>query len=113
MQAESSGITLRLANSEGGYPEGRLCLIARIGIKAVTEKNVESELACSIVAGPAIEAFRALLTEIYLPSLASQESSGSANQRSLSEFLQVQPHYAARTYSASCASQHAIEACEK
>ena len=55
----------------------------------MTEKNVDMELAHSIVVGSAVDAFRALLTEIYLPSLASQESSGPGNQKSLNEFLQV------------------------
>ena len=89
LQIDRSGPTLVLASAGGGDPEGRLCLIARTGVKAVTEKNVESELACSIVVGSAVDAFRALLTEIYLPSLASWESLDTGSQRSLDEFMQV------------------------
>ena len=89
VQTDRVGTTLKLAGSVADVPEGRVCLIARTSDKAVTEKNVDTELAHSLVVGSAVDAFRALLTEIYLPSLASQECSGAGNEKSLNEFLQV------------------------
>lgn len=84
-----AGEGLVLADLQSNLDGSRMCWFARTGTKAVTEKNVESEVASGIIVGSAVEAFNALLTEIYLPFLAANEDASNDNKQSISEFLQV------------------------
>lgn len=90
LQAGPFGPTLELTHLEEGPSGGRLCWFARTGAKQVTEKNIETEIAGGVVVGSAVQAFRALLTEIYLPSLAAQENGfSSGHQQTVTDFIQV------------------------
>ena len=80
---------LTLALSEGGSAESlRLCWFARSGAKGVTEKNVGTDVASGIIVGPTVEAFMALLTEIYLPSIAVANTADQGKSV-VSDFLEV------------------------
>ena len=89
MQEGPTGVSLGLADGDAASPGGRICWFVRIGNKGITEKGVENEVATGMVVGSAVDAFRSLLTEVYLPALAAQEPSSHWNQQRIAEFLQV------------------------
>lgn len=81
--------SLKLADKDSATLQGRVCWFARAAGKGVTEKGIESEISTGVVVGSAVEAFHALLTELYLPALASQECSRHWTQQQIAETLQV------------------------
>ena len=63
----------------------------RINAKGVTEKTVEQDLLLGELGDQALDSYRALLTELFLPLLKEQGNWGKSSAENTQEFLQVCP----------------------
>lgn len=63
----------------------------RINAKGVTEKTVEQDLLLGELGDQALDSYRALLTELFLPLLKEQGNWGKSSAENTQEFLQVGP----------------------
>lgn len=61
----------------------------RINPKGVGEKGFENDIAVGQVPTDALEAFRTLLAELYLPVLTQQGTWGRSTKKQTQAFLQV------------------------
>lgn len=59
---------------------------ARLNPKGVNEKSIESDVACGEVSGTALENFRVLVSDLYLPIIQEQQTWGKLPQEHTSEF---------------------------
>ena len=81
--------SLRLIDISKEAGSGLILWVARATARGVTEKNWEDELVTGVVAGSAAEAFRALVSEVFLPLLAAGEAGEEASKPHTADFLQV------------------------
>lgn len=68
---------------------GRAAYFVRISQKAVTDKTVEQDIAAGQISGTALDAFRTLLTDLFVPVLKEQGNWGKSADEYVSEFMQV------------------------
>lgn len=68
---------------------GRAAYFVRIAQKAVTDKTVEQDIAAGQISGTALDAFRTLLTDLFVPVLKEQGNWGKSAEEYVSEFMQV------------------------
>ena len=61
----------------------------RTNPKGVTEKTVEQDLILGELGDQALDSYRALLTELFLPLLKEQGNWGKSSGENTQEFLQV------------------------
>lgn len=61
----------------------------RTNPKGVTEKTVEQDLLLGELGDQALDSYRALLTELFLPLLKEQGNWGKSSAENTQEFLQV------------------------
>jgi dynein heavy chain len=66
---------------------GKCVYIARITPKGVTEKTFEHDLAVGEIQGSALDVFKSLVSDLYLPLLQEQQSWGKAPEAHTKEFL--------------------------
>ena len=61
----------------------------RANAKGITEKTYETDMVAGQVSAKALEGYRALLGEVFVPVLTAQEGWGKASSKHASEMLQV------------------------
>lgn len=67
--------------------EGRTCYFVRTNPKGIQEKSLESDMIAGTVTTNALEAYKTLLMDLYLPILESQEKWGKCQEDQHTEFL--------------------------
>lgn len=72
---------------------GRAAYFVRISQKAVTDKTVEQDIAAGQIGGTALDAFRTLLTDLFVPVLKEQGNWGKSAEEYVSEFMQASLRY--------------------
>lgn len=65
---------------------GKAVFFARTNPKGVSEKTVDSDIACGEVSGSALDNLRAIVSELYLPIIQEQQQWGKVPQEHTSEF---------------------------
>ena len=68
---------------------GRAVYFVRICQKAVTDKTVEQDIAAGQIGGTALDSFRALMTDMFVPVLKEQNNWGKTSDEYVAEFMQV------------------------
>ena len=65
---------------------GKAVYFARLNPKGITEKTIESDVACGEVSGTALENFRTLVADLYVPIIQEQQAWGKVPQEHTAEF---------------------------
>lgn len=65
----------------------KLVYFVRLNPKGVSEKTIESDLLAGEVSGSALDNFRAMVAELYLPIVQEQSSWGKAPKENTKEFV--------------------------
>lgn len=66
---------------------GKCMFFVRINPKGVSEKAIESDIAVGEIQGSALDTFKALVADLYLPVLQEQGSWGKMPADHMQEFL--------------------------
>ena len=74
---------------------GRAVYFVRITTKAVTDKTVEQDIAAGQIGGTALDSFRALMTDMFVPVLKEQNNWGKTSEEYVAEFMQARARPAA------------------
>ena len=61
----------------------------RITNKAVTDKTVEQDIAAGQIGGTALDSFRVLMNDMFVPVLKEQNNWGKTSDEYVSEFMQA------------------------
>lgn len=73
---------------------GRAAYFVRISQKAVTDKTVEQDIAAGQISGTALDSFRTLLIDLFVPVLKEQGNWGKSAEEYVTEFMQARHHIA-------------------
>lgn len=66
-----------------------LVYFLRANPKGITEKTYEADMVVGQISAKALEGYRALLGEVFVPVLTAQETWGKATSKHATELLQV------------------------
>lgn len=66
---------------------GKLVYFVRQNPKGINEKTVDTDVLVGEVSGPALDNFRVLISELYLPIVKEQQQWGKAPQENTREFI--------------------------
>lgn len=66
---------------------GKCVYFVRINPKGVSEKTVEADIVCGEIAGNALELFKAIVADMYVPILEDQTAWGKQSKDNTKEFL--------------------------
>jgi hypothetical protein len=84
---------LQLSRQQADRVGGGKCVFfVRVNPKGVSEKSLETDLAAGEIQGSALETFRALVADLYLPVLQEQTSWGKMPPHHTRDFLSGEAH---------------------
>jgi dynein heavy chain len=75
------------AGLQGERLPGKSLFFVRVNPKGVSEKTLESDLAVGEIQGSALDTFKALLAEVFVPLLQEQGSWGKMPPQHTKDFL--------------------------
>jgi len=66
---------------------GKCIFFVRVNPKGISEKSLDTDLAVGDIQGSALDTFKALMSEVYLPVLQEQSNWGKMPTEHTKEFL--------------------------
>jgi hypothetical protein len=72
---------------QGERLSGKCLFFVRVNPKGITEKTLESDVAVGEIQGSALDTFKALLADLFLPLLQEQSSWGKMPPQHTKDFL--------------------------
>ena len=69
--------------------QNKVVYFIRSNAKGVSDKTVEQDLTCGEISQEALDSYRALLNELYVPILQEQGAWGKTSQEHVRQFLAV------------------------
>lgn len=67
--------------------DGKAAYFIRVSPAGIQEKSIDTDIACGILHGSALDNFRALVNEVFLPMLQVQQSWGKVSPEQVQELL--------------------------
>lgn len=86
-QQQHTALMSTLLQSQGDRLSGKCLFFVRVNPKGVSEKTLESDVAVGEIQGTALDTFKALLADLFLPLLQEQGSWGKMPPQHTKDFL--------------------------